>query len=271
MQGNSLGAAGRWLAIAVAVIATLFPLYWLVVLATQDTAQSVGDFKVFYAPRLDAFSTVWGDDTFLASMAMSVFVVVLTVLISLLVAVPAAYILTRFNLRGRTSVVGWLLISYLLPDFVIALPLYAIYQNIGLYDTAPGLAVAYQVFMAPLAMWLLLGFFRDVPEEMAEAATLDGCGNLAILFRIYLPVVGPGIATTAVLIATTVWNEVTIALALTFNHPTVPIAVASYRGYGSVEWDTLAAAALIATAPVVLFAVFAQRFIVRGLTAGVGK
>lgn len=270
MRNNRAFTTLRWLWILIALVATIFPIYWLVVLSTQSTANATG-MSLIYVPRFDAFAEVWQNAAYLDSLLMSVLVVALTVALSLLVVVPAAYALTRFRIRARVGIVAWLLISYLLPDFLIAIPLYAIYQNIGLYDTAPGLAIAYQVFMAPLAMWLLLGFFRDVPEELAEAAKLDGCTDLGTLVRVYLPVVGPGIATTAVLIATTVWNEVTIALALTLNNPTVPIQVASYRGYGSVQWDTLAAAALIATAPVVLFAVFAQRFIVRGLTAGIGK
>lgn len=271
MRGSRYGTALRWVWILIAVAVTIFPIWWLVMLATQDTAQTTGAPALFFVPRFDAFAEVWSSAAFLDSMGMSLLTVTLTVVIALLIAVPGAYALTRFRLRGRVGLIAWLLICYLLPDFLIALPMYVIYQNIGLYDTAPGLALAYQVFMAPLAMWLMLGFFRDVPEELSEAATLDGCSDWGTLVRVYLPIVRPGIATTAVLIATTVWNEVTIALALTLNNPTVPIEVASYRGYASVEWDTLAAAALIATAPVVLFAVLAQRFIVRGLTAGIGK
>jgi ABC-type glycerol-3-phosphate transport system permease component len=149
--------------------------------------------------------------------------------------------------------------------------MFALLQNVGLYDTPLGLAFAYQVFMVPLAMWLLLRFFEEVPVELAEAASIDGASRFATLVRVYLPIVRPGIATTAVLIAVTVWNEVTLALSLTLNNPTVPIAIAAYKGYASIQWDQLAAASLLAMAPVIIFAIFAQRHIVSGLTAGTGK
>ncbi|WP_165367856.1 carbohydrate ABC transporter permease [Phytoactinopolyspora endophytica] len=256
--------------IACTVVATLFPFYWTITLATQNTATG-GEPEFLYVPSFDAFAAVWSNSDFVGSLVMSMIVVVLTVIISLVVTVPAAYAFVRFELRPRTGIVLWLLLAYLLPDFLIAIPMYVLLQNVGLYDTSFGLALAYQVFMVPLAMWLLLRFFEDVPAEVAEAASIDGASRMQTLLRVYLPVVRPGIATTAVLIAITVWNEVTIALSLTLNNPTVPIAIAAYKGYASIQWDQLAAASLIAMAPVVIFAIFAQKHIVSGLTAGAGK
>jgi ABC-type glycerol-3-phosphate transport system permease component len=271
VHDKPLSVVGRWVLLGIAVIATVFPLYWTVVLATRSTADAFGDPSFVYLPSFDSFATVWQNQDFVASIGMSAAVVSVTVAIVLLITVPAAYILTRRNVRARTGIIAWLLIAYLLPDFLIAIPLYSLYQNMGLYDSVLGLALAYQVFMAPLAMALLLKFFQDVPKEIAEAAHVDGCTEFQTLVRIYLPVVMPGIATTAILVAITVWNEVTIALALTASHPTVAIAVTTYKGYASIQWDQLAAASLVAVLPVLVFAMLAQRMIVRGLTAGMGK
>lgn len=271
MKGSIRGVIGRRLFLAGALLVTVFPFYWTFVLATRHTVEAFAGPVLFFMPSFDSFVTVWQDQNFVKSMLMSSAVVALSVLIALVVAVPAAFVLTRHRVKSRTGILVWLLIAYLLPDYLIAIPMYAIYQNIGLYDTAIGLAITYQVFMAPLAMWLLLRFFQDVPRELSEAAYIDGCSDWQILWRIYLPIVTPGIATTAILIAMTVWNEVTIALALTTNNPTVSIAVSAYKGYASIKWDQLAAASLFAAIPVVLFALVAQRFIVRGLTAGIGK
>lgn len=270
MHTSRSGRILRGVFVAVALIATLFPFYWTFNLATQNTAAGAG-VQFFFAPSFDSFVAVWQNSDFVGSLVMSIVVVVLTVVLSLAVTVPAAYALVRFRIKGQTSIVVWLLLAYLLPDFLIAIPMFGLLQNVGLYDTAFGLALTYQVFMVPLAMWLLLRFFEEVPAELAEAASIDGASRFQTLVRIYLPVVRPGIATTAVLIAVTVWNEVTLALSLTLNNPTVPIAVAAYKGYASIQWDQLAAASLLAMAPVVVFAIFAQKHIVSGLTAGTGK
>lgn len=250
---------------------TVFPLYWTFVLATRDPVDSFGAPQFVFVPEFSAFATVWADQEFVAAALMSVRVAALTVVISLLVAVPAAYILVRRRVRLRVGLLTWLLVAYLLPDFLVAIPFYAIFQNVGLYDSALGLALAYQVFMAPLAVALLVAFFREVPTELAEAAVLDGCTDWATLRHVHLPIVRAGVATVAILIAINVWNEVTIALALTSAHPTIPIAVASYKGYAALKWDQLGAASLLSMVPVIVFAVFAQRHIVRGLTAGIGK
>lgn len=270
MRSSLSGRVVRALVVTIAVIATLFPFYWTLNLATQNTATG-GEPTFFSIPSFDAFVAVWENSDFVGSLIMSIVVVVITVLLSLLVTVPAAYALVRFRVRRHTGIILWLLLAYLLPDFLIAIPMFSLLQNVGLYDTAFGLALAYQVFMVPLSMWLLLRFFEEVPAELAEAASIDGASRLQTLTRIYLPIVRPGIATTAVLIAVTVWNEVTLALSLTLNNPTVPIAIAAYKGYASIQWDQLAAASLLAMAPVVIFAIFAQRHIVSGLTAGTGK
>lgn len=271
MHETVTGKTFRWLFIVLAAVATIFPFYWAISLATQSTAESFGKPKFFHAMDFSAFKAVWHDAEFLNSLMMSLMTVLTTVLITLAVTVPAAYVLTRYDVKAKTPLIGWMLIAYLLPDFLVAIPMYALLQNVGLYDTPLGLALAYQVFMTPLAMWLLLQFFDEVPSEIAEAASIDGASTRQVLIRVYLPIVRPGIATTAVLVAIMVWNEVTIALALTLQNTTVPVAVASYKGYASVQWDQLAAASLLAMLPIVVFAMFAQKHIVAGLAAGVGK
>lgn len=261
----------KWLWVVFALILTLFPLYWAFVLATQNPVDSFGAPKIFYVPDFGAFGKVWADRGFVAAILMSLATTAITVTLVLVVVVPAAYILVNRRVRARTGLLGWLFIAYLFPDFLIAIPMYSVLQNVGLYDTALGLALAYQGFMTPLAMWLLIAFFRAVPEELAQAAKIDGCSAWTTLRVICLPLVMPGIATVAILVAVNIWNEVTIALALTSANPTLPIVVASYKGYAAVQWDQLAAAILLSLIPVVAFAVFAQRHIVRGLTAGIER
>ncbi|CAN5257013.1 carbohydrate ABC transporter permease [soil metagenome] len=265
------GSLAKWIYLAIALIVTIFPLYWVFCIATQDPVKSFGVPRFFFVPDFSAFAVVWNDQGFGPAALMSASTVAITLALTLAVTVPAAYILTRRKVRSSTGLLGWLFVAYLFPDFLVAIPLYSVLQSLGLYDTAPGLAIAYQAATIPLAMWLLLAFFRTVPVELAEAATLDGCSSWMTLRHVYLPLLVPGIATTSIIIAVNVWNEVTIALALTSSHPTIPILASSYKGYAAVHWDQVGAASLLSALPVLLFAVFAQRYIVRGLTAGVER
>jgi len=262
-------ATGAYLSIA--IIVTVFPVYWTFCIATQDPVAAFGSPKFLFVPDFSAFAIVWNDQGLADAFLMSASTVAITLTLTLAVVVPAAFILTRRRVRARTGLMGWLFVAYLFPDFLVAIPLYSVLQSIGLYDSALGLALAYQASTLPLAMWLMLAFFRTLPAELSEAARLDGCDAWQTLRHISLPLVVPGIATTAIILAVNIWNEVTIALALTSANPTIPILASHYKGYASVHWDQLAAAALMTTIPVIIFAVFAQRYIVRGLTAGVER
>ncbi|MDR3359714.1 MAG: carbohydrate ABC transporter permease [Bifidobacteriaceae bacterium] len=270
-RDHLMGQAGRWCLVLAAAAATVFPFYWLAVLATRDPVDALDHPQLIYLPDLSAFASVWSDGHLIRAVFMSCAVTALTVALVLAITVPAAYGLVRKRIRRRVGLVGWLLVAYLLPDFLVAIPMYALLQNVGLYDNPIGLSLVYQAFMAPLAMWLLLRFFQEVPAELAEAAIVDGCGDGATLVRVYLPLVMPGVATTAIIVGMLAWNEVTVALALTIKHPTLPIMVSSFKGYASIAWDQTAAASLLVTVPVFVFALFAQKRIVAGLTAGIGK
>jgi len=199
-------------------------------------------------------------------------VVVLGVVLTLLVATPAAYALIRFRIRGGPYLRLWLLIAYTTPEFLFVIPMYVLYQQFGLYDTVVGLAVIYQVFAIPFAIWLIQSFLGEVPRELGDAARVDGCSELQTLRRVYLPLAAPGLAATAILVGINMWNEVTIALSLTFDQArTVQVAVAGFRGYAAVRWQEMAAAAVAAVVPMIIFAGIAQRYIVKGLTFGAVK
>src|SRR5574341_152159 len=155
------------------------------------------------------------------------------------------------------------------PEFLFIIPMYVLYQKLGLYDTQIGLALVYQVFVLPFVIWLMRGFLNDVPAELEDAARIDGCSRLQALIQIYLPLTAPGISATAILSAIWIWNEITIALALTFDTAkTVTVAAAGFRGYAAIDWGGMTAASIVS---MLLFAAFAQRYIVEGLTLGAVK
>ena len=136
-------------------------------------------------------------------------------------------------------------------------------------DRYLGMAIIYQVHVLPFSIWMLRSFLEEIPKEIDDAAIIDGCGPLQAIFRIYLPLIIPGIVATAILNGIWVWNELAIALGLTFfDAQPITVGVASFRGYASIDWGGMTGSAIISMIPMVLFAAFAQKHIVKGLTLG---
>ncbi len=267
------GDVAAYLVAILATVITLFPLYWLVVISTKTPREA---FKsppdLLYVPDFGKYLTVWKTAGIGEAFLNSTIVVILGVGLALAIAVPAAYAIVRFRVRARRALMLWLLLAYATPEFLFVIPMYVLYHQIGLYDTQIGLALIYQVFAVPFAVWLLQSFFVEVPAEIGDAARIDGASDLQILTRVYVPLSGPGIAATAVLIAIAMWNEVTIALSLTqAQSQTVSIAIAGFRGYAAIRWQEMAAAAVLAVIPMIVLAAVAQRYLVKGLTFGAVK
>jgi ABC-type glycerol-3-phosphate transport system permease component len=265
-----------FIAYAIALIATfasLFPLYWLFVISTKTPREAFETPpNLLYVPDFSKYLEIWGSGGFGESFVNSALVVLLGVALTLLAATPAAYAIVRFRIRGGRYVRFWLLLAYTTPEFLFVIPMYVAYQQLGLYDTVIGLAIIYQVFAIPFAIWLIESFLREVPRELGDAARVDGCSELQTLLRVYLPLAAPGLAATSILVGINMWNEVTIALSLTFDDArTVQIAVAGYRGYAAIRWQEMAAASVTAVLPMIIFAGIAQRYIVKGLTFGAVK
>ncbi len=256
-----------------ALLATLFPLYWLFVISTKlprDAFRTPPD--LLYLPDFSKYLSIWQTAGFGHAFLNSVIVVLAGVALAIGIATPAAYALTRLRLRGSRWLKLWLLLAYTSPEFLFVIPMYVLYQQVGLFDTQVGLAIIYQVFAVPFAVWLLQSFFNEVPRELGDAARIDGCSHAQALLRVYLPLAAPGMAATAILVGINMWNEITIALALTFSEGrTVTVAVAGFRGYAAIRWQEMAAAAVTAVVPMVVFAGLAQRYLVKGLTFGAVK
>lgn len=257
----------------VALLLTLFPLVWILLLSlkSQTDAFTLPPALIFQ-PIADNYFAVWEKPGFRQAFLNSIIVTGLGVGLALAFGLLSAYALSRLRFGGKRIIMVWLLIAYMLPEFLFAIPMYVLYQKIDLYDTHFGLALVYQVFVLPFTIWLLKSFFDEVPSDLDDAARIDGCNHAQVLYHVYLPVTAPGIAATAILAGIWIWNEVTIALALTFSRAeTVTVAMASFRGYASFDWGPMTAASVVAIVPLVVFAAFVQRHIVKGLTLGAIK
>lgn len=253
-----------------AILITLFPIMWIlgISLKTQRDAFALPP-KWIFEPIWDHYIALWEKPGFVDAFLNTVYVTLLGVGLAIVVAIFASYGIHRFRFRGKKLFGVWLLLAYMLPEFLFVIPMYALYQRIGWYDTHIGLAFVYQVHSLPFAVWLIRSFFKEIPGELDDAARIDGCGHLGVLRHVYIPLAAPGIAATAILTAIWIWNELTIALSLSFSQAqTITVAVASFRGYASIAWGPMAAASIVAIAPMLIFATIAQKYIVKGLTLG---
>ncbi len=273
MIGAMASRGWAWIFTLLALLATLFPIYWVATISMKTELDAFAIPPVwFFTPIWDNYIKIWDNEFLRDSFVNSICVTAIAVTLSLVIAVPAAYALSRMELKGKKLIAMWFLLAYMLPEFLFIIPMFVLYQVIGLYDTYFGLALVYQVHVLPFSIWLLRSFFAEVPKALDEAALMEGSSAWQILWRIYVPISLPGLMATAILNAIWVWNELAIALGLTFaKAQTVTVGVTSFRGYTSIDWGAMTAASIAAMLPMIAFALIAQRHIVKGLTLGAVK
>ncbi|OJV81707.1 MAG: sugar ABC transporter permease [Cellulomonas sp. 73-92] len=260
--------------IAVAVIC-LFPFYWLINLSLRYGSE-LSSASVFPEhPTLRNYTSVLHDADFLAALRNSAVVATTTTLLALLVGAPAAYALAKLPLRRKGLILAGVLSVTTFPAIAVAAPLFKLWTDIGLYNTLAGLILPYLVFTLPLAVFILVAFFRDVPDELEEAAALDGLDPWRTFARIVLPLSAPALVTAALLTFIFAWNEFLLAITLTStpHARTVPAAIAFFTG--SIQYEqplgTIAAASVLISVPLIVLVVIFQRRIVSGLVAGAVK
>ena len=247
----------------------LFPYTWMALTGIRRPVDTLTmPPKFIFAPSLEGFRTIFGQVHFQGYLLNSIVVSITATLCVLLIACPAAYAMTQLRMRGNTFL-GAVLIARMVPGISILVPIYLAASRLGALDTYRVLIIIYTAFNLPFAIWLLRGFFRDVPTEIREAAIIDGCTEFQVFWRMILPLMTNGIVATAVFVFIAAWNEFLFALALTnAQAATAPLSVVGFRNELGVQWDAIGAAALMISTPVVLFAVVMQRYLVRGLTMG---
>tara|TARA_Y100001954_G_scaffold231210_1_gene280168 strand:- start:57 stop:887 length:831 start_codon:yes stop_codon:yes gene_type:complete len=253
-----------------AVAFTLLPVTWLFMLSIKSKGETfTKPPKWIFDPTINNYIKLWDNDLFKDTFINSIFITIISIILSVTIALFAAYALKRYKIKFKTAFMQWLLLAYMLPEFLFVLPMFAIYQTIGIYDTYLGMAIIYQVHVLPFSIWMLRSFLEEIPKEIDDAAIIDGCGPLQAIYKIYLPLIIPGIVATAILNGIWVWNELAIALGLTFfDAQPITVGVASFRGYASIDWGGMTGSAIISMIPMILFAAFAQKHIVKGLTLG---
>jgi multiple sugar transport system permease protein len=266
----------RFIVLAVLAAVAGFPLYWMLVTATR-TQEELFDGRVHWLPDLTrlghVFTSAVEGAPMLRWLGNSAFVAAGTTVLSLVLAVLAAYALSRFSFRGR-GVFGFALFAtQMLPEALIVVPLYAIFLTLGLLNNLWGLVLGNTAFAMPVAVWIIKTAMDGVPREIEEAAAIDGCSRYAMLRRIVLPLVAPSLAAAAVLAFFDSWNEYLFATTFMVDEEKWPASkgLAAFVGEFVTPLPTVMSAAVVFTVPAVVFFLLVQRHIVAGLTAGAVK
>jgi multiple sugar transport system permease protein len=261
-------------AIMVALAVTVVPLIWIVLLSLKTQKQAFDRSQVFFfTPTLDNFGRLLADGTFLHYLANSIVVAVGTVVVSLAIGAPAAYVVSRSRWRRFCQVaLAYSLFVRIVPPTVFIIPYFLGARLLGVNDTWWVLIVAYANLNIPLVMWSLWGFFNDVPRELDEAARIDGAGPWQIFLRVILPVAAPGLTATAILTFIMAWNEFLMALVLTSREArTLPVAIVGFLAYEGADWGLVSSGSVLVMAPIILFTVLIRRYLVKGLVGGAVK
>jgi multiple sugar transport system permease protein len=260
-------------AIGIALFIFFLPIYWVV---TTSFKSEMDTFAVpprwIFKPVLEHWQTLFLDRGFYQFLFNSIVICSSATILGLIVGSLAAYSLSRFRISGSKHIAFWILSTRIIPPVTVAIPLYILMTQIHLTDTFRGMILVYTAINLPLSVWVMRGFFSELPVEFEEAALVDGCSRMGALIRIVFPLAAPGLAATAIFCFLFNWNEYLFALLLTsLERRTLPVATATFQTEREILWGQFTAAATTCMVPVLIIAAVVRKHLVRGLTLGVLK
>ena len=257
--------------IAIVVTGMLFPYVWLLITSVKPVVSTWDPSPSFvFAPSLENYRTIWEEPGLLQSFVNTIVVAVTVTVLSVLFGAMAGYGMARYRLGGR-KLLFFVLFVAMMPGVIILIPEYMIFSSINLLDTRTALILINISFALPFAVWMMRGFFMDMPLDCEEAAQVDGCTAMGAFWRVALPMATPGLVAVGILTFIGVWNEYMFAVTFYSEQAqTLPVftALVSLSRF-SVEWGPMSAIGSLATAPVVMLAFLVRRHMVRGISFGV--
>jgi len=268
--GDLVRRIAFYLMVIVILLPFLFVFYWMILnsFKTLVDAQAWPPKFWGFTPTLENYRDLFQDpaNPFLQFTINSLIIASGATFLGLVLGLPAAYSIARYRQNGLGLAI---LTARIMPGISFLVPLYIIFSRLGMIDTYPSLIISHLIVTMPIIVWLMVGFFEDLPRELEEAARVDGAGIVATFWRISLPLSKAGIVASAILAFIFSWNNFMFSLVLTsVNTKTLPVAVFNFMGYSSINYGAISAAAALITLPVIVLVLFVQRHIVQGLTAG---
>lgn len=269
---RTLARIGFYVALFLFLFWVVFPFYWMVATSLRPNAELYTR-NVSLVPQeftLEHYETELGRYQFGVRLRNSIVVATATTVLTMAVSSLGAFSVTRLRYRGRATVARSILFVYLIPGSLLFIPLYIIVYSIGLTNTLISLIVTYLTFSIPFCTWMLMGYFRNIPKDMEEAAMIDGCTRLQTFYKILLPLAAPGLVAAGIFAFTLSWNEFLYALIFITSSQlqTVPVGLASHIVADIYMWGPLMAGSTMAAIPVIILYMLAQRALVQGLFAG---
>jgi multiple sugar transport system permease protein len=275
VTGRRAGRVERVVAYAVLTtlaLLVLFPFYWMTITSFKSEEQMRSLLSMFWPRPLvtENYQQLLAKTDFAAWYGNSVFVAVTSTLVATSVGTIGAYALARLRFLGRGFMASATLITYLVPPSILFIPLYAQMRSLGLANSLAGLIAAYPSFTVPFVTWLLMGYFESIPEELEEAAMIDGATRFGAFYRVVLPLSAPGVLAAGLYAFTQAWNEFLYALVFITDGRlrTLPVGLASFITGDVYGWGFLMSGAVLTTLPVIAAYIYLQKYMVEGLTAG---
>ncbi|WP_222913067.1 carbohydrate ABC transporter permease [Natrinema sp. SYSU A 869] len=266
-----LVSVGRHAALLAWSFVVLFPLYWVVSMSLKPPSEAISlppDW--IFLPTVYNYMQLLQQSSFIAAFANSVFMVSTSVILVLLIGVPAAYVLSRYDIPKQRDVLVWILSSRMLPPVAVVIPFFVIFRALNLYDTRIGMIFMYITINISVVVWVMKAFFDGIPETLEEAARVDGATQFQAFRKVILPAAKPGIFSVAIISFIFAWIELLFSLVLTNNNATtVTMQVYQFIGVRQIEWGMLAAATTATILPVVVFVIAVNKYLAAGLSFGV--
>ncbi len=270
-----VGGVSQYLAVAVVTMLAIFPIYWMVVSTIQPNKYTMSFPPPFFPQEIDLreVSELFGQHSIALWLRNSFTIAVMAMLLCTALSVLGAYALSSLRWRGRSAFGLFLLITQMLPEVLVLIPLYIMYRQFNLLDNLLSLALVDGAFALPICIWILKGVFDTVPTEVLDAALVDGCNEISTVWRIVLPLSTPGLVAVAVVAFFSAWNEylyASILLGSTQNMP-ASVGLSTLKAIASTPVEQYMAAGLVFSILPVVFYLAMQRYIISGLTAGAVK
>jgi multiple sugar transport system permease protein len=261
------------LLVVVVAIFFLFPIVLIFLTSIKSRVDALAFPPVWiFTPTLNNFREIFELYDFALYFRNTLIAASAATLCAMILGVPAAYSLARHKFRGQSNVAFWILSIRMTPAIAAIIPLFILLRTLRLLDSLAGLVLVYSTFNIPFVVWMMRGFFEDLPVELEESAMVDGCSRLGAFGRIAVVLAAPGLASTAILTFLFTWNEFVFALILTATRArTMPVAVQLFMRETGILWGHMTAAAVVMMVPTVILTFFIQRYLVRGLTFGAVK